>query len=215
VWIKTLIFDLDGTLVDSAPGIRNSFVAAFKDLGLKAPTHDQIEIGPPIAQSLKKMLHPFEERYDEALMAYRKHYAESGVYKATFYPGVRELLSKFAERKINLVVATAKLTKFAKLLLKDQGADDLFKGQIFGSGPAGELSDKAELLKFVIRELKLDAATSFMIGDRKHDMIAANKNNMPSIGVKWGYGSSEELLQAGANHIVSTPQELEQLVWRA
>jgi phosphoglycolate phosphatase len=207
-----VIFDLDGTLADSGRGIRNSFVAAFEEMGLTPPSPELVEIGPPIAQTLKRLLGAEAQRYDEALSIYRKHYARSGVFEASLYPGILEMLRSLSKRGFRLAVATAKLDSFAKILLEDLDASAFFEGRIYGSGPKGEFSDKAELVEFVLREQGFDPAHSVMVGDRSHDVRAAKMNGMKSVGVLWGYGSAAELREAGVTHLAESPLELEELI---
>ena len=209
----TLVFDLDGTLVDSAGGIRKSFLAAFKELGLPIPEPEQIQIGPPIAQVLAPLLGPTAgHRFDEALITYRKHYAETGVYESPLFEGIAPLLKDASKAGFRLAVATAKLTAFAHTILDHHGISGCFSGRIFGTGPAGELSNKSELLKFVAGQLGAVRESSFMIGDRKFDIQAARNNGFQSIGVTWGYGSRDELSSAGAQTLVSSALELRQFL---
>ena len=209
---RAVIFDLDGTLVDSGRGIRNSFVVAFEEMGLTPPSPELVEIGPPIAQTLKRLLGAEAQRYDEALSIYRKHYALRGVFEASLYPGILEMLRGLSQKGFRLAVATAKLDSFAKILLEDLGASEFFEGRIYGSGPKGEFSDKAELVELVLREQGFDPVHSVMVGDRSHDVRAAKMNGMKSVGVLWGYGSAAELRDAGASHLAESPLELETLI---
>jgi len=209
--VDAIIFDLDGTLTDSASGIRKSFLATFQELGLKVPHTEEIEIGPPIAETLHRILGSQKHRYDEALAIYRKFYSEIGISDAALYPGVADLLAKLFDRRIKLSIATAKLSAFASTILNTQGIASIFEGRIYGSGPNGEFSDKKELLRFIMNTQKFRHEKTLMVGDRKHDIIAAKSNELSSVGVTWGYASSSELTEAGATWIISSPKELENI----
>lgn len=206
------IFDLDGTLCDSARGIRNSMGAAFYELGLPPPVPEEVLIGPPIGLTIRTLLkEKADSHFDITLKTFRKHYGETGLFEADLYPGIRDLLDELRAREIPLYVATAKLESFAIRLLEHQKIAPYFK-KIYGSRADGSLSLKSDLVRFVRAQHPEIPNTSFMIGDRHYDIDAAVQTNLIGVAVDWGYGNHEEFLRAGAHHIVKSVTELAALL---
>lgn len=202
-----ILFDLEGTLVDSEPGIRASAQAALAALG-----HGDVEvsldglIGPPLDEVMAQVLGRFgDDRVAEAILAYRAHYGAEGYLASEFYPGVAEVLEQLAGTP--LYVATSKRTVFARRILEHLGKSGAFVG-IYGSEPDGALDAKADLIADILRRHDLAAHRCLMIGDRRHDVVGAQANGVGSVGVLWGYGDREELESAGAQRIISDPAEL-------
>jgi phosphoglycolate phosphatase len=208
--LKYFIFDLDGTLCDSARGIRGSFLAAFRELGLPTPRLEQIEIGPPLGDTIRRLLkNKADTHFDLAIKTYRKHYAKNGVFESDLYPGILEILHKLKNGGHKLYVATAKLEHFAHVLLKDKKLDGFFE-KIYGSRENGELTLKSDLVSFLLSENpQIQKENAFMIGDRRHDIEAALLNGITPLAVLWGYGAQEELQKAGALHYLKQVSDLE------
>ena len=206
-----ILFDLDGTLVDSEPGIRASAEAALAALG-----HGAVEvsidglIGPPLEEVMALVLARFgDDRVAEAVLAYRAHYGVEGFRATEFYPGVSEALEQLAGT--SLYVATSKRTVFARRILEHLGASAAFV-DIYGSEPDGALDQKAELIAHVLQRHDLPADRCIMVGDRRQDVVGAAANGVATVGVLWGYGDHDELETAGARWIISHPGELIDIV---
>lgn len=205
-----VLLDLDGTLIDSLPGIRASCQETLRALGhTPDPATDfRALVGPPLPQVLRRLLLPYgDDRVDAAIAAYRAHYAETGMFLATVYPGIPEMLDRLREAGTRLFVATSKRTLFARAILQRLGLADRLHG-IYGTEPDGSLDDKADLVSAVLRVEGLDPVGVVMAGDRSHDMRGARANLLQAIGVLWGYGSRGELEVAGADRLVASPAEL-------
>jgi len=204
-----LLFDLDGTLADPFEAFSTSLHSAFAELGLQPPPDNDIRacIGPPIQKSVVSLL---GERHNELgakfIALYRKHHTDIGIFKYRFFPEIDEALPQL-QIKHQLYVATSKPLPLAEKVLKHFGKDKYFK-KIYGPELDGLRADKADLLSYLLHQEKLIANDCVMIGDREHDIHAAQKNHIKSIGVLWGFGSREELEKAKANHIVNTWAEL-------
>ena len=212
--MTNLLFDLDGTLVDSREGILSSLKLAFASLDRETPSDSQLEgvIGPPIHQSISHLLNTRDEKLIwQAVRAYRQHYAEVGINGHAVYDGLANTLEYLKTAGARMFVATSKPVTFAAQIIQQHGLSDFFK-TVYGSELDGTRSDKGELIAYVLASEGLSPDTCLMIGDRKHDIIGAVKNSVDSAGVLWGYGSRDELVVAGANRILERPSCLTDLV---
>ena len=204
----SILFDLDGTVVDSKPGILASCNAALRSLGHR-PDNLEIDnlIGPPLEEVLAEVLGRFgDDRVAEAVLAYRDHYGSAGFLETTVYPGLAAALDQLLALKAKLYIATSKRTIFAGQILNHLGLIDRFAG-VHGSEPGG-VDSKAEVIAEVLRRHDLSADRSVMVGDRRQDVEGARANGVSTIGVLWGYGDRDELKSAGVMHIAARPAEL-------
>ena len=218
--VKTIFFDLDGTLADPKESIIESAQYAVEQLKLKnliSETHWTDDdffsmIGPPLKQGFAELLQTHSPSIiQEAVHLYRQHYKEHSLLKNNLYSGIIELLTNIyhQQHQLQLYVATTKPTVFARTILTHLDLSKYFTG-IYGCELDGRYSNKSELLTYIKKQhSSIDFQTSIMIGDRKFDMQAANRHNIFSVGVLWGYGSANELLDSGARHLVHTVKELE------
>lgn len=205
----SILLDLDGTVVDSKPGILASCRAALHALGHRTDGLD-VEglIGPPLEDVLAAVLGRYgDDRVAEAVLAYREHYGSAGFRETTVYPGLAGALDHLLTRKARLYIATSKRTTFARQILEHLGLIDRFSG-VHGSEPGGAFDRKADLIADVLRRHELNADRCLMVGDRRHDAEGARANGVPTVGVLWGYGDREELQAAGVMHVCAHPAEL-------
>lgn len=204
---RTAFFDLDGTLTDPKPGICGSVQYALAQLGLPAPSLDELEwvIGPPMIESLRILAGP--DRAEEALRHYRRRYGETGLFENRVYDGIPELLRRLTDEGWRLHVATSKARPYAIRIVEHFGLAPFF-AETFGSGLDGSLLHKDALLAHALEETGVAERDATMIGDRKFDVLGARANGLPTIGVAWGYGSRAELEEAGAAAIVAAPAEV-------
>ncbi|OEC93584.1 HAD hydrolase-like protein [Rhizobium sp. YK2] len=210
---SNFLLDLDGTLVDSQPGILSSCRAALRALGHATDPEMDIRaiIGPPIEDVMRYLLSSFgDDRVEEAVDAYRSDYGTRGLLLSELYPGIRETLVGLHSRGTRLFLATSKRETFARRILDNHGLSGLFQG-IYGSVAGAGLDHKPELLAHILRDTGLMAQDCLMVGDRKFDIVGAHANQMRAVGVLWGYGSREELELAGADLIIDAPRELPSL----
>jgi len=198
-------FDLDGTLTDPKPGITRSIRFALHQLDRTAPPEDELTwcIGPPLRHSFKTLLGS-DALADAALSLYRQRFADVGIYENSVYDGIEDILSVLRKSGSRLFVATSKPGIYAERIIDHFQLRAHFDG-VFGSELDGTRSDKAELLAYALEKTRVDPRRAAMIGDRSHDMIGARRNGMTAIGVLYGYGSEDELVQAGAHHVCTTP----------
>lgn len=211
---SSVIFDLDGTLVDSLPGIKESILHALRKQGHAADDALDLKpmIGPPMSQIFTTLLAPFgDSRIHEAVDLFRDHYRETGLLKTSLYPQVVETLHFLRDHGFALYIATSKRQAFAEAILNNAGIDNVFRA-IHGTRPDGSLDDKSELVKELIGTHHLSLHNSLLIGDRRDDIIAARCNHLSVIGALWGYGTISELQQAGAVMLAETPDHLTTLI---
>ncbi|KJC41623.1 HAD hydrolase-like protein [Bradyrhizobium sp. LTSP857] len=204
------MLDLDGTLIDSRPGIAASTLAALRALGHSPDEAFDITpfIGPPLEDVLRVLLRTYDDdRLDDAVSAYRQHYGDSGYLGSELYPGIGEALEDMRQAGLRIYMATSKREVFARRIAEHLNLAGYFNG-IYGSVHGGALDHKPELLAHVLSERNLIASEALMVGDRRHDIVGAHAVRMRGLGVLWGYGSRDELETAGADHLVERTAEL-------
>jgi phosphoglycolate phosphatase len=208
--LTAILFDLDGTIADSRPGIFASIEFLLRQLGhTPDPTFDlNFVLGPPAEEWMKKVLgHYGDERFEEGVALYRAHQNEVGMFLSSIYPEIPDLLRGLCSRKIAIYVATAKRTAVAQRILRHFGLDSLFQS-IHGTSPDRKNLDKAVLVSELLQERGLNPTKTAMLGDRKHDVSAARRNGVTGLGALWGYGSEQELRENGASFCFQAPLDV-------
>ena len=202
------LFDLDGTLTDPKAGITRSIQYALDKLGQPVPDADALTwmIGPPLIASFAKLLGgPGDAQ--EALRLYRERFAVTGLFENEVYAGIPAVLQDLRDRGARLFVATSKPHVYARRILDHFELSRFFSG-IYGSELDNRNADKRDLIRHILDQERFDPAGAVMIGDREHDAIGAKANGLAAIGATWGYGSRQELLDAGVACLVDAPQGL-------
>jgi phosphoglycolate phosphatase len=205
-----LLFDLDGTLTDPKPGITGSLRFALEQLGVSCPGDDVLAtfIGPPLRGTFATLLDTMEPaRIEEAIGLYRKRFADTGLYENRVYDGVPEMLEQVSSTAAAAYVATSKPALYAERIVEHFGLGRHFR-KVYGAEFDGRREDKAELLAWLLARESVSARVAVMIGDREADVRAAKANGVRSVGVLWGYGSEQELVNAGADVVCQTPADL-------
>ncbi len=199
-------FDLDGTLTDPYDGITRCILYALDELGFPHPDDDYLYscIGPPLWDTFPELVG--EELTRKAVDLYRERFVEVGWQENKPYDGIVDALEAIASAGHLLFVATAKPHMHAARIVDHFGMGDFFS-TVYGSELDGTRGTKTELLEFAIGR-NPGGARHVMVGDRKHDLIGAVANQMTPIGVAYGYGSVEELNNAGAAAIAASPADL-------
>lgn len=207
-----VLFDLDGTLTDSQVGIVASYRYALAALGLSAEeTAIRACIGPPLEYNLVELGVPASE-VSAGVTAYREYFSATGMYENRLYDGITDTLAALASAGSTLGVATSKLDDFAETILKYFEIRHFF-AQVSGSTRDGRRAHKIDVVTHALEGLGLPApSTVAMVGDREHDMYAANELGLYAIGASWGYGSEAELVGAGARVLVPTPGALPEVL---
>jgi phosphoglycolate phosphatase len=166
-------------------------------------------IGPPLRTSFSILLGA-DGDLEEGVRLYRQRYADRGLFEAAPYAGIEEALAALQART-PLILCTSKLTMFATRVIEHFGLAGYFE-DLRGSELDGRFDDKADLIADILRGRRLAPDAVCMIGDRKHDIMAARANCAASVGALWGYGGLEELVGAGATVTCGSPEDLPQAV---
>lgn len=206
----TFLFDLDGTLTDPKEGIINSVLYALKKVGIEELHISELDsfIGPPIQQSFIERYNMSEGEVERAVFYFREYLKQRGLFENNVYEGIPDLLQQLKSSANRLFVATSKPTVFAKQVLELFQLTDYFE-DIVGSNLDGTRIKKEEIIAHILHtNEELNREGIVMIGDRKHDIIGANHNEIASIGVLYGYGNKTELTEVGATHIANDVKEL-------
>lgn len=208
--IKTLLFDLDGTLTDPKIGITESVRYAMRKM--KRPLSPQTSldwcIGPPLQENFAQLLNTTDtDRINQAVAFFRERFSTVGLFENELYPQIPGVLTQLQTKGIRLFVATSKPHVFAKRIVSHFELDSFFE-HVYGCELNGDLVHKPDLIHHILQQEQLDPAQTVMIGDRKHDIIGAKANGLRAAGVTYGYGQGNELIDAGANWIVHQPADL-------
>ena len=188
---QLVIFDLDGTLTDSARGIVSSFRHALAHIGEPVPDHPDLAglvVGPPMHQTLRGM--GLGEKADAAIAAYRADYTARGWVLNEVFDKIPELLADLRAAGVRLAVATSKSEPIAEKILGHFGLDDHFE-VIGGASPDGVRATKAEVVAHVLSQLDPVPEHVLMVGDRAHDVDGAWHHGIDTVVVEWGYGGSD------------------------
>jgi phosphoglycolate phosphatase len=205
-----VLIDLDGTLTDSRPGIVACIQHALRTLGHDAPEESALlkYIGPPLHAAFRELLSTNQDsEIERAIAAYRDRYVAIGMFENSVYAGIPQALAALQARGARLFVATAKPEVFAQRILERFELSHYFVA-IHGSELDGRRTDKTDLIAYVLTKSQLHPTQTAMIGDRHHDIEGAIKNRVAAFGVLWGYGTREELSNAGARTLLVAPSEL-------
>lgn len=216
-----VLFDLDGTLTDPGIGITNSFMYALDKFGIRVEDRSDLYkfIGPPLFNSFTDYYGFDEEKANQAVAYYREVYNVTGKFENEVYVGIPEMLEKLKKAGNHLLVATSKPEHLAKDILEHFSLSDYFD-VIAGSDLEGVRNTKGKVITYALEEYAaLQGVTieeikenAIMVGDRLHDVVGAKENELPTIGVLFGYGSREELEQAGAEYIAEKPEDINEIV---
>lgn len=209
---RHLLFDLDGTITDPAPGIIGSVIHALETLGVEAPQFESLRwtIGPPLRASFRRLLGG-EERVEAALEIYRLRYRDGAMFEAKLYDGIAEAIAALAKDGYTLVLATSKPHVFARPILAHFALDRHFAA-IHGAELDGRHDDKGELIGHILKSERVEPAGALMIGDREYDVKGAARHGISTIGALWGHGGEAELSAAGAVALCRSPAALRDLI---
>lgn len=204
------MFDLDGTLTDPQVGITRSIQYGLEKMNIHEEDYEKLLtfIGPPLMNTFRTAYSMSDEDAALALKYYRERFSTVGLFENTVYPGIPQLLEQLKQQGKRLYVATSKPTEFSVRILEHFGLAGFFEA-IVGSNLDGSMVEKDEVIACALARLgPYDKTKIAMVGDRKHDVIGATKNNIASIAVAYGYGSDAELRNAEPDYILPSVQEL-------
>jgi len=208
-----VLLDLDGTLSDSRPGIAACFRYTVEQLGHDPEAVGDLTwaVGPPIRVSIQRLIAQYgDDRVDQAVDIYRARYSTAGLYECSVYPGIVGMLDGLREAGHTMCIATSKRRDFAERVMDHLQLRGYVRG-VYGAEPGGGLDDKQDLLAHILTAEGFAAADCVMLGDRLHDIHAAQANAIRSIGALWGYGGRDELTAAGAGALAERPDDVPRL----
>jgi len=210
---SVLLVDLDGTLTDPAEGIVGCFRLALEALGRSPPSAAELTwiIGPPLRGCFAEFLGADGDP-EEALKVYRSRYSAAGLFEAVVYDGVKETLADLRAAGARLFLCTAKPLVYAERILRRFDLEHHFDAA-YGDELGGRFQDKGDLVAHILKIERLEAEDCCMLGDRKHDVLAANRHGIPTIGALWGYGGADELRAAGAATLCESPSQVPVAFW--
>ncbi len=210
---RLVLFDLDGTLIDSEPGITACLAHAFERIGAPLPAREVLRtwIGPPFRQTFPSVLGDDEARIVAAIDHYRDRFEDIGWSEHSIYDGIPELIAALAENGDALAVVTTKPESQARLIVDHFPFGGAF-ARVYGPTDRHSHRSKAEMIADALADFDVRAGQTTMIGDRHFDIEGARANCVRGLGVAWGFGSLEELQGAGAHAIAARPSELAELL---
>lgn len=208
----TIIFDLDGTLTDSGPGIKNSVRYALDKYNVEvAEERMDSFIGPPLVDSFMRECGFDREKALEAVLVYREYFTTKGMFENSVYDQMEETLKALKEAGKTIMLATAKPEVFARQILEHFNLMQYF--DFIGGALLDETrTNKKEVLRYVVEENGFDVKRAVMVGDRQDDAEAAIGENIDILGVLYGYGTIEELENAGVKKFVNSPAQIKDFV---
>lgn len=206
---KLVMFDLDGTVIDSGKGIMESAQFALDHFNMPNRPDDELRlfVGPSLMDSFMNRYGFSEEKAREAVKYYRSVYSTENLFHLTVYPGIKDVITSLKNKGKITVLVTSKPAEFASRILEKYGLSDCFS---FIKSPSltDPSSDKTKLINDAINEVAINKENAIMIGDRCFDILGAAKANVDSIGVLYGYGSKEELTDSGCTYLAETPADI-------
>ena len=210
-----IFWDLDGTLVNTAPSVTHSVQHALRQMGLPVPHESELLgfIGPPLLDGFSRFIGLSDADSERAVALYRAHYTAGALFECSLYDGIRETLDRLHDAGIVSLVATCKPHEFANRIVDHLGIRDRIT---FVSGPEmdGTRGTKQEVIAHAAEQLGIkDLSRCLMVGDRGSDVVGATFHGMDCAGALWGFGAREELAEAGAAYLISSPDQLCKLLF--
>ncbi len=209
-----VLLDFDGTIADTGEGIFSSVRYAIEAMGFDPLPEDIIHtfIGPPVFSSFKRALNLSDEDSAKAVEKYRERYVESGIYQLEFYDGIQQLMEDMKKSGIKLAIASSKPENFIIKILDFLKMDNFFD---YISSPESDKApeSKTSLVERAISHLGVEKSRAIMIGDRYFDIDGAKGAGIDSIGVTFGFGSKDELQNAGATYIAESADDIRKIIF--
>lgn len=205
-----LLFDFDGTLVDTGEGIMKATHYGLLQMGVEENDPEMLRrfVGPPLTKAFSKYYGFSEEKAVQTVLEFRKYYTTEGWKESFLYPGIHEMLENLKAKGKHLCIATGKPEELANRISERDGLLDYF--EFIGGAYVDEEGEhrvmKPEVIEYVLENVgSPDKSRVVMIGDRANDIEGAKACGLKSIGALWGYGSYDELNDAGADYFADTP----------
>ncbi len=211
---EAVLFDLDGTVADSAAGIFNCVRYALSSLGKEIPDDTALRgfLGPPLFWSFRNICGLDCETAEKAIKLYRSRYEKCLISENSLFEGVEDMLKKLKAEGIKTAMATSKPQFFAERIVDSFNIRSYFSA-VCGAAPDDKESGKSQIIRKALEILDVtDYKSAAMVGDRKYDIEGAKSVGTGSIGALYGYGSREELTAAGAEYLANSPAEIADII---
>ena len=212
---KYILFDLDGTIVNTKEGITRCVEYSLSHFGISVKNRDELEvfIGPPLHKSFQVYYGFDEEKSMDAVSKYRERYKDIGIFECNPYEGIVELIKELYKNNYYIGLATSKPEEYAIRILEKFKLLKYFR-VVTGSNMDGSRTDKDEVIKEAIERFGASGKEEefLMIGDRHHDIYGAKKNGIKTVGVSYGFAKGDELVEAGADYIVTFPFQIKEIL---
>ena len=208
--LKAVLFDLDGTLIDSSDGIIKSARYALSHYGIEEPDRDKMYqfIGPPLSDSFQKLYGFSPEQAKEAVEVYRKRYNRTGIFECSLYPGVENCIKRLKQQGYRIGMASSKPELSCRRILEHFDILSLFD-EVVGATFDGTRDKKEDVLREVFERWKdLSPRQMCLVGDTVFDAEGARRVEMPCVAVTYGFGNLEQMKEAG---ILASCEKLDQL----
>lgn len=214
MYFSHILFDLDGTLTNPRLGIGNSLKYALRQMQIDGYNDEILErfVGPPLQDGFKNLFGLNERNTELAVEHFRTYFGEKGLYENTPYSGISELLENLHFSGKRIYVVTSKLEKYARMIIRhfefDRYVDDLI-----GAEATGKHSGKGQLIKQLMEQYQIQASKAVvMIGDTHFDLIGAKENDISSVAVSYGFGTSDSLNACNPDFLVESVEELAEIL---
>ncbi|MEY2718653.1 MAG: hypothetical protein RLZZ273_19 [Bacteroidota bacterium] len=207
-----ILFDLDGTLIDSRRGIVHSLRLALEDSNMSvADDHDFTWcLGASLWKIFEHYLQTTDRlRLEHAVATYRHIYRDGPMFEYDIYDGVVEMLSRLSASGARISVATAKAHEYAREVIEASSLRQ-FIHHVYGSELDGTNVEKRDLIRHILAQEQASAHDVVMVGDRHHDIDGARANGVANIGVLYGYGTAEELVHADVR--IATAHDIDKAI---
>lgn len=192
--LEYIMFDLDGTLTDPGEGITNSLAYAIGKAGFPVPSKSELKkyIGPPLIPSFMEDFGVDEAFSRKMLDFYREYYEPHGIFENEIYRGIPEMLGRLLKKGATLIVATSKPEPYAEDIIKHFGLAGYFSA-VCGNTMDERRTTKADIIAYVKERFpEISGDNALMVGDRRYDIEGAAANDVPAVGVLYGYGNETE-----------------------
>ena len=212
---SVVLFDLDGTIVDSGEGVTNSVTYALNKFGITVDDKKSLSkfIGPPLIYSFKTFYGFDEEKALTAIEYYREYYTAKGILEGYVYDGVENLFRDLKNAGMRLILATSKPEEFARRIMKNAHLDTYFEYMAGASMDEKTRNSKIEVIEYALKTANIDTPSEVvMVGDRFYDIEGAHHFGIDCIAVEYGYGNREEFEKFNADYIAKPPLDVSKIL---
>ena len=206
---KTVLFDLDGTIINSEEGITNCVRYVLDYWGMAHPTQKELLcfIGPPLREQFMEVFGWDFDKAEQSVHVFRERFDKLGLYECELYPGIQKLIEDLHREGYRIALASSKHEEACGRILRHFHLESNFTG-IFGATKDGKISTKKQVLEVCLSKLQASEEETVLIGDTKFDVLGAKEAGIDCIGVTYGFGTREELEAAGSAAVMDTPEEV-------